>query len=362
MVKQKIKFPKVSLKNNGQVGFSVYLPLDGQKYQDRFNDRRISQPMSAMLFADNVGSNDIFGFKSFDFISNPLGLRLDLADMAITDHTIEIMKGIVWDYEKFPHALISGDTGSGKSFFLFSLISGLIKSGAVVDLADPKESDLSVLGKTASLKYRVSYGREPILKAFYRFYLEMVKRGREYHDLLNDNLEENVGNYRKYGLKPHFFVFDEFGAFAAGLKFNELQVIQQILGQLTMLGRQLGYFAVVAMQKPNADLLGNASRDQFQFRVSLGKMKSNGLSMMFPDDVEEVQFKELSKKLKGWGYLALTPGQARSFFAPVIPSDFKPFQYFDQLGQQYPADRVDAMGEIKYYLDGKNAKYIELKV
>ena len=360
MVKQKIKLPKVSLKNIGKVGFSIYLPMDGQKYQDRFRDRRISQPLSAMLFADGVGTNDIFGFKSFDFISNPLGLRLGLSDMTITDHTIEIMKGVVWDYEKYPQALISGDTGSGKSFFLFSLLNGLIKSGAVVDVADPKETDLSVLGKTASLKYRVTYGRDRILKSFYRFYLEMIKRGRDYHDLLNDNLEENVGNYRKYGLKPHFFVFDEFGAFVSGLKYNESEAIQQILEQITMLGRQLGYFVAIAMQKPTADTIGSASRDQFQFRVALGKMKSSGLSMMFPDDVDEVQFKELSKNLKGWGYLAMTPGQARSFFAPVIPKDFVPFKYFDELGQQYPAVPVEPMGEIKEFLDSKSAKYVEL--
>ena len=58
-----------------------------------------------MLFADGVGTNDIFGFKSFDFISNPLGLRLGLSDMTITDHTIEIMKGVVWDYENIPRHL-----------------------------------------------------------------------------------------------------------------------------------------------------------------------------------------------------------------------------------------------------------------
>lgn len=80
-----------------------------------------------------------------------------------------------------------------------------------------------------------------------------------------------------------------------------------------MLGRQLGYFVAIAMQKPTADTIGSASRDQFQFRVALGKMKSSGLSMMFPDDVDEVQFKELSKNLKGWGYLAMTPGKPDHF-------------------------------------------------
>ncbi|WP_273948641.1 hypothetical protein [Leuconostoc mesenteroides] len=56
----------------------------------------------------------------------------------------------------------------------------------------------------------------------------------------------------------------------------------------------------------------------------------------------------------------MTPGQARSFFAPVIPEDFVPFKYFDELGQQYPASPVEPMGEIKEFLDSKSAKYVEL--
>ena len=362
MVKRKIKLPKVSLKNNGQIGFSIFLPLDGQKYQDRFRDRKVSQPLSAMLYADGVGTHDIFGYKSYDFVSNPIGLRLGLDDMAITDHSIEIMKGLVWDFSKYPHGLITGDTGSGKSFFLFSLISGLIRSGAIVDVADPKETDLSILGKTASLKYRVHYGRDRILKAFYRFYFEMLKRGREYHDLLNDNLEENVGNYRKYGLKPHFFVFDEFAAFVSTFKYAEAEAIKQIVGQIVMLGRQLGFFIIMAMQRPDADFIGSAARDQIQFRVALGKMKDSGLRMMFPDDVDEVQFKELDRKLKGWGYLALSPTQARSFFAPVIPDDFVAFNYFDRLGEKFPAEPVPPLGELKTFVEENNINHVEMKI
>ncbi|MEN2370295.1 FtsK/SpoIIIE domain-containing protein [Leuconostoc lactis] len=362
MVKKNIKLPKVSLKNNGKVGFTIYFPLDGQRYQDQFRDRRVSQPLSAMLYADAVGSHDIFGYKTFDFVSNPLGLRIGLQDMEITDHSIEIMKGLVWDFSKYPHGLITGDTGSGKSFFLFSLISGLIKSGAIVDIADPKETDLSILGKTASLKYRVSYGRDRILKAFYSFYLEMLKRGREYHDLLNDNLDENVGSYRKYGLKPHFFVFDEFAAFVSTLKYADAEAVKQILGQIVMLGRQLGFFIITAMQRPDAEFIGSAARDQIQFRVALGKMKDSGLRMMFPDDVDEVQFKELDRKLKGWGYLALSPTQARSFFAPVIPGDFVAFNYFDQLGEKFPAEPVTPLGELKTFVEERKLTYVAMKV
>ncbi|MCT4420590.1 cell division protein FtsK, partial [Leuconostoc falkenbergense] len=45
---------------------------------------------------------------------------------------------------------------------------------------------------------------------------------------------------------------------------------------------------------------------------------------------------------------------------PVIPKDFVPFKYFDELGQQYPAVPVEPMGEIKEFLDSKSAKYVEL--
>lgn len=48
-----------------------------------------------------------------------------------------------------------------------------------------------------------------------------------------------------------------------------------------MLGRQAGYFLILACQRPDAKYLGDGIRDQFNFRVALGRMSELGYSMMF---------------------------------------------------------------------------------
>lgn len=46
---------------------------------------------------------------------------------------------------KAPHALITGVTGGGKTYFLFYMIRELFKRNAEVRLLDPKVSDLSFM-------------------------------------------------------------------------------------------------------------------------------------------------------------------------------------------------------------------------
>ena len=43
------------------------------------------------------------------------------------------------------------------------------------------------------------------------------------------------------------------------------------LKQIVMLGRQAGFFLILACQRPDAKYLGDGIRDQFNFRVALGR-------------------------------------------------------------------------------------------
>ena len=61
------------------------------------------------------------------------------------DTKIYITHQILWDFVKAPHALITGVTGGGKTYFLFYMIRELFKRDAEVRLLDPKVSDLSFM-------------------------------------------------------------------------------------------------------------------------------------------------------------------------------------------------------------------------
>lgn len=323
-------FPRIYLKFLGKNGFKLFLPLDGNKFQARFKDGSFAHLIDTSTRSTVSDVVDVDGFKVYEYLTFPKHLRLSLEATKQTDHSIEIMTGFDWNFEKYPHMLLAGDTGSGKSYFIFSILSGLLKSGVEVLLADPKRTDLSGLSETTAFKGRVFAQTEDILAAFTQFYDDMMARADEYSEITKQN--DEMGNYRSYGLNARFFVFDEFAAFVNGLGFREAETVKTQLGQITMLGRQLGYFVIIALQRPDADAIGSAARDQFQMRVSLGKMKSSGLAMVFPDD-DPAQFVNLDPSEKGWGYAKLSPGEPRAFFAPLIPKGFKPKAYFDELGQ-----------------------------
>ncbi|MFR7670231.1 MAG: FtsK/SpoIIIE domain-containing protein [Collinsella sp.] len=51
----------------------------------------------------------------------------------------------MWNIAQSPHVIVSGSTGSGKSYFTNYLIAMSAIKGCYLILADPKRSDLSAM-------------------------------------------------------------------------------------------------------------------------------------------------------------------------------------------------------------------------
>ena len=67
-----------------------------------------------------------------------------------------------------------------------------------------------------------------------------------------------------------------------------------------MLGRQAGYFLIVACQRPDAKYFSDGIRDNFNFRVGLGRISELGYGMLFGSDVKKQFFQ---KRIKGRGMI-----------------------------------------------------------
>lgn len=63
------------------------------------------------------------------------------------------------------------------------------------------------------------------------------------------------------------------------LSAKENMAVMNKLKQIVMLGRQAGFFIILACQRPDAKYLQDGIRDQFNFRVALGRMSELGYSM-----------------------------------------------------------------------------------
>ena len=115
-----------------------------------------------------------------------------------------------WDFSKVPHALISGATGSGKTYMVFYLLLEFAQRGADIYLLDPKRSDLY------SLQSSIPNGSNKVASTPNA----IAKILRETNEVMNSRYkkmvaqsENDVGlNYKNFGLRPIVIFFDEVAA------------------------------------------------------------------------------------------------------------------------------------------------------
>ena len=146
------------------------------------------------------------------------------------------------------------------------------------------------------------------------FYNGMMERSKTMKLMENYKTGEN---YAYLGLSPHFLIFDEYVAFMEMLTTKENAAVLNKLKQIVMLGRQAGYFLILACQRPDAKYLGDGIRDQFNFRVALGRMSELGYSMMFG----EVNKDFFLKQIKGRGYVDIGTSVISEFYTPLVPKE-----------------------------------------
>jgi len=147
------------------------------------------------------------------------------------------------------------------------------------------------------------------------FFNEMMKRNEEMKLMPGYKTGQN---YASLNLKAHFLIFDEYVAFMEMIGSKENIAVLSKLKQIVMLGRQSGFFLILACQRPDAKYLGDGIRDQFNFRVALGRMSEMGYSMMFGETGKQF----FLKKIKGRGYVDMGSGVITEFFTPIVPKGY----------------------------------------
>jgi DNA segregation ATPase FtsK/SpoIIIE-like protein len=117
---------------------------------------------------------------------------------------------------------------------------------------------------------------------------------------------------------------------------ESLEVMSK-LKQIVMLGRQAGFFLILACQRPDAKYLADGIRDQFNFRVALGRMSELGYSMMFGSDTQKQFF---LKPIKGRGYVDVGTSVISEFYTPLVPKEHDFLKRIAQLATKMQAEPV----------------------
>lgn len=217
----------------------------------------------------------------------------------------------VVDLRKMPHLLIAGTTGSGKSVFTGSIITGLMfrhspKTLRLI-LIDPKMVDLAPFAEVphlilphitepkkagSALKWAVremekrykslSKFAAPKLEIFNEKVAELNKEQIEEHQKINTDFEDNRQRNETYYFQPLPFiviVIDEL----ADLMIVEKQNIEEPIQRLTQKARACGIHLIIATQSPRKDVVTGLIKTNIPGRVAL-KVASKMDSRIIIDD------------------------------------------------------------------------------
>lgn len=217
----------------------------------------------------------------------------------------------VVDLRKMPHLLIAGTTGSGKSVFVGSIITGLLfrhspKTMRLV-LIDPKMVDLAPFSSVphlilphvtepkkaaTALKWAVRE-MEKRYKSLSKFGVGKIeafnektgalsKSEVEGHEKINQELEEGKAKLEQYYYQPLPYiviVVDEL----ADLMIVEKQNIEEPIQRLTQKARACGIHLILATQSPRKDVVTGLIKTNIPGRVAL-KVASKMDSRIIIDD------------------------------------------------------------------------------
>jgi DNA replication protein DnaC len=188
------------------------------------------------------------------------------------------------DLNSFPHLLIGGESGSGKSRLLLLILTNLINRHKDIDiyLIQIRKSDVSVFKECHQVKYYAK-SLEDTRDLLRHIENLCIEREKAIDGLIMDGIY-NIADYNKRFKKSKFnyvyVVLDEFSFFNPnGADDKEVkEVKKEILGHiknLVMVGRSLGIMIFTSLQKPSQSSIPADIKSQLTTRISFKQLDSS---------------------------------------------------------------------------------------
>lgn len=297
----------------------IYFPIGTAKYSQEF--RELDLVLQDIFNMNLVRKEDKKGQVIYFLSNRNDSIKVDSADcLENSTYKIPLSSSMTWDYSKYPHGLVTGSTGSGKTYFLSYIVQTLMEQQATVKICDPKMSDLYQMGLHLNLDSQYSInGIDKILR------LAVEEMERRQGIMFGEGSKGFGLNYLDYNLPPYFVLFDEVGAFMSRAETENKTVANSVkarLNNIVLMGRQLGIFIILSTQRPDAKYISGDIRDNLSLRLALGSMSDDGKRMVFGSEGKDLILGEFET---GKGFIFLdgttltpipykTPKMAKMFF------------------------------------------------
>ncbi len=178
---------------------------------------------------------------------------------------------IVGDVSGFPHVLIAGTTGSGKSVCTNSLIISLLYKASPEEvrmiMVDPKMVELSVYNGIPHLLIPVVTDPKKAAGALQWAVNEMMKRYRIFSEVGVKDVESYNNHARREGREtmPQIVVIiDEL----ADLMLVAAREVEESICRVAQMGRASGMHLVIATQRPSADVITGLMKANIPSRIA----------------------------------------------------------------------------------------------
>jgi len=303
------RFPRVYYRMESGL-LHIHVEVVMSRYQEQL--LKLEKKLESGLYCELTDKILHDGYAEYVLLYDTISRRIGIEDVVVSNGSMKLMETVDWAFDALPHMLISGGTGGGKTYFILSMIQALTRTDAKIHILDPKNADLADL---ASVMPDVYYKPDDILASIERFHDGMMERSEGMKTMPGYKTGEN---YAYLGLPPHFLIFDEYVAFMEMIGRKENETVLAQLKKIVMLGRQSGFFLVLACQRPDAKYLGDGIRDQFNFRVALGRMSELGYNMMFGETDKDF----FQKPIRGRGYVDVGTSVISEFYTPLVPRGY----------------------------------------
>lgn len=332
---------------------SVYVTLHGDCYQNIAE--KLAEPLQSALgleFHKMVVVKGEENFVEYMFRLEPaerytIGTTMPLEDPTTT---IEVYgeydedgkyDGLQLDLTKNCSTLISGVSGSGKSYLVYYLLTRYLAkriNGNPPELymVDPKRSDLFILSRESQMS-NLRYGDSTAdaFRIVRDFKAELDIRQAEYSEKCR------IGTTMlDLGVEPALLVIDEFASLIAGMDKKQRAEFEDLLSIIAQKGRQLSMFVWLITQQPRSETISTNIREQLVNKIFMGTPSPEASRMLFSStDVPVVSG-------VGAGLYSLDGTNVQTFEAPKFEGDFEkliiPVWEHANLSRKYAMDEPES--------------------
>lgn len=254
---------------------------------------------------------------------------------------------IVADLAKMPHLLVAGQTGSGKSVMINTILTSLLYRNSPADLklilVDPKQVELKPYDEIPHLLTPVITEPEKCISALKWAVAEMERRYRALADVSKRNIAEYNNLKKEEGMPYIVIVIDEL----ADLMMMAARDVEALVVRIAQKARAVGIHLVLATQRPSVDVITGLIKANVPARIAF-KTTSQVDSRTIIDQVG-------AEKLLGQGDMLLTTAETpkpRRIQGALIGDD-ETIKVTDFIRMQRPPQYDDEVVSQPVQLNGK---------